>query len=320
MNAMMQPPFELDDQWILAQRGAKNSVSPERVYHALVEEERTASGAIEAVATLFLSNSECPFRCLMCDLWQNTLSSPTPAGAIPLQIRAALSELPPAQHIKLYNSGNFFDRKAVPPQDIPAIADLVHDFKTVIVENHPLLTDERCLEFADRLNGQLEVAIGLETVHPQVFPRLNKRCTLADYRRAVNFLVQKGIRVRTFILLPPPFLELSEGILWAQRSIDFAFDCGVECCAIIPTRTGNGALDALRRAGAFARPDIRALEQVTEYGIRRGHGRVFADLWDLGKFSTCSACFAARAARLHRMNLEQRIPEAVDCEFCAAER
>ena len=315
----MQTPFEIDERWILAQRGAKNPVSAQRAYHALVEDERTASGTVEPVATLFLTNSECPFRCLMCDLWQNTLTGPTPAGAIPAQIAAALRELPPAQHIKLYNSGNFFDRKAIPPQDLPAIAELVRPFKTVIVENHPLLTDERSLEFAGLLKGQLEVAIGLETVHPQVFPLLNKRCTLADFRRAVAFLVNNGVRVRTFILLPPPFLELNDGILWAQRSIDFAFDCGVDCCAIIPTRTGNGALDALQKSGAFTRPDVRALEQVTEYGIRRGHGRVFADLWDLEGFSTCSACFPARAARLLRMNLQQSIPEPVACDFCDPE-
>ena len=31
------------------------------------------TGGCVDVATLFLTNRECPFRCLMCDLWKNTL-------------------------------------------------------------------------------------------------------------------------------------------------------------------------------------------------------------------------------------------------------
>ena len=74
------------------------------------------------VATLFLTNRECPYRCLMCDLWKNTLTETVPIGAIPAQIDYALGQLPPARQIKLYNSGSFFDPHAIPPQDHPAIA------------------------------------------------------------------------------------------------------------------------------------------------------------------------------------------------------
>ena len=45
-----------------------------RPYAFFVEEERSASGEVVPVATVFLTNRECPWRCLMCDLWKNTLS------------------------------------------------------------------------------------------------------------------------------------------------------------------------------------------------------------------------------------------------------
>ena len=102
---------------VFAARGPKNRVDPQLPWAALVEPERTASGQIVEVATIFLTNRECPFRCLMCDLWKNTTDEPVPAGAIPAQIDHALARLPPAQHIKLYNSGNFFDPLAIPPGD-----------------------------------------------------------------------------------------------------------------------------------------------------------------------------------------------------------
>src|SRR4051812_32596245 len=132
---------------IIAARGPKNSVDPRRPYAFLVEDERSASGEIVPIATLFLTNRECPFRCLMCDLWQNTTDESVPLGAIPTQIDFALPQLPPARQIKLYNSGNFFDPQAIPPEDHRAIIERVRRFENVIVENHPRLTDDRCLRF-----------------------------------------------------------------------------------------------------------------------------------------------------------------------------
>ncbi|MGV2337032.1 MAG UNVERIFIED_CONTAM: hypothetical protein LVR18_24070 [Planctomycetaceae bacterium] len=85
--------------------------------------------------------------------------------AIPAQLDLALSQLPPALHVKLYNSSNFFDRNAIPREDWPAIAQRVRGFETVIVENHPRLVSDRCGEFQQLCETQLEVALGLETSH-----------------------------------------------------------------------------------------------------------------------------------------------------------
>src|SRR5262249_25403062 len=87
-------------KWILAQRGRRNPLDPAKPYGFLVEEERAESGEIVSVATIFLTNRECPWRCLMCDLWKNTLTETVPAGAIPAQIDYALAQckegVPPA--------------------------------------------------------------------------------------------------------------------------------------------------------------------------------------------------------------------------------
>lgn len=100
-------------QQILSLRGPRNLLDPSRPWHFLSEPEFSRHGRVEAVSTVFLTNRECPFHCLMCDLWQNTLTESLPTGLIPEQIDFALRQLPPAPHIKLYNSGNFLDRKSV---------------------------------------------------------------------------------------------------------------------------------------------------------------------------------------------------------------
>ena len=58
--------------WIEERRGPKNVLDPAHPYAALWEEEAGPGGDQISTATIFLTNRECPYRCLMCDLWQNT--------------------------------------------------------------------------------------------------------------------------------------------------------------------------------------------------------------------------------------------------------
>jgi len=316
---MADLPIELTDRSIVAARRDRNALDVGTPYSFLVEPERTHAGRIEDVATVFLTNRECPFKCLMCDLWQNTVEQTVPLGAIPRQIDFALQRLPPARHLKLYNSGNFFDAKAIPREDWPEIVERARGFQSVIVENHPKLCGPPCLDFRDRLaehGVELEIAVGLETIHPEVLPRLNKQMTLDDYARAVAFLAEAGIRVRSFVLLRPPFLTEQEGVEWALRSVEFAFDRGVSCCAVIPTRAGNGMMEQLAAAGQFSPPELSSLETVLEEGIALKRGRVFVDLWDAQQFATCRRCVDARISRLARMNLQQRSEVLIECADC----
>ena len=444
------------DGWILARRGGRNPLDPFRPHGLLVEEERAEAGEIVSVATIFLTNRECPWRCLMCDLWKHTLVESVPAGAIPAQIDYALAELakqrragfqpasagespvagdngkqplspnpriqipsreislrqgppshrssppgsapvelgavparrsadfspppavspgrqgsglksallnsmavppgregartfPPPLHglavqleslgtaprqIKLYNSGSFFDPRAIPPPDYQAVAERVRAFDRVIVECHPALVGESALKFRDLLGAtdsnranpppyggrcgrKLEVAMGLETAHPEVLEKLNKRMTLDQFRRAAEFLCANGIALRVFVLVKPPFLGEAEALHWAERSVDFAFDCGATAVSLIPTRFGNGALEALAGHGEFSPPKLSTLEAALQYGIRLRRGRVFADLWDLEKFSVCSICFEQRRARLKEMNLAQAPEPPIVCDCCS---
>jgi hypothetical protein len=302
-----------NNKWIVANRVKKNSVDPQKPYAWLVEKERTISGKIEDTAIIFLSNKECPFQCLMCDLWKNTTDKSVSAGDIPDQIEWALKQMPEAKHLKLYNSGSFFDKKAIPEEDYGRIASLVSSFETVIVESHPKFINERCLRFRDMIKPELHVAIGLETVHPAILLKLNKQMSLDDFENSVSYLTQNQISSRAFILLRLPFMSETEGIYWAKKSIDFAFNVDVECCTIIPVRAGNGAMDLLMEKGDFGLPNIHSLETVLEYGINLNAGRVFADVWDLAQFSSCGKCIDQRTGRLTDMNLGQRITSQVNC-------
>jgi radical SAM enzyme (TIGR01210 family) len=256
----------------------------------------------------------------MCDLWQHTLEETVPVGAIPTQIREALASLPPARRIKLYNAGSFFDPRAIPPADYERIAALLDRFERVTVECHPALVGESCFAFNDLLDGRLEVALGLETIHPAVLPRLNKGMSLEQFRRAAEVLDRHGIALRSFVLVGLPFVSPAESVEWCGRSVDFAFDCGSSVVSLIPTRAGNGALDALAGAGDFIPPNLEMFEESVARGIAFRRGRVFGDLWDLERLKDCGDCFDARASRLWKINLEQRVPPPCSCSTCGGGR
>jgi archaeosine synthase beta-subunit len=369
-------------RWILNQRPPRETLDPQKPHAFFVEDEAAASGEVIPVATIFLTNRECPWRCVMCDLWRNTLTTSVPPGAIPAQIDFALSQLsaarglqlgaPPAvvaggdfgqqraktdlipdspswtsnpgasradfarlpaaagadfasEHLtpvpralKLYNSGSFFDARAIPVEDHQAIAERTNNFVRLIVENHPALTDEKILRFRDRLRCRLEIAMGLETVHPEILPRLNKRMTLEQFSIAANFLRAHDIDLRVFILVQPPFMQPSEALQWTERSLDFAFDCGATAATLIPTRGGHGAMETLAASGDFSPPNIATLEAAISYGLRLKRGRVFADLWDAKTMSGCHHCRVSRIARLREINLAQVDQAPQHCDVCSA--
>jgi len=321
MRKELTIPYPLQPQernsWVADRRPPRNVVDPYKPYGFLVEDECSANSEVVPVATIFLTNRECPWRCIMCDLWKNTLTQSVPTGAIPQQIEYALAALPAARQIKLYNSGSFFDEQAIPRQDWPAIAACIRGFERTIVECHPSLVNQSCLELRDLLAHPLEVAMGLETVHPQVLDRLNKRMTLDQFARSSEYLRKNNIDLRVFVLVQPPFMPSQESLSWAQRSLDFAFDCGASVVTLIPTRGGNGAMETLAQIGEFTPPTLAIVEQALGYGLGLRRGRVFVDLWEMhNRSNACQFCLTDRADRLHHMNLSQQIPPFIECSHC----
>ena len=183
-----------------------------------------------------------------------------------------------------------------------------------IVECHPRLVNGAGVEFAEMLDGALEVAMGLETCHPAALEKINKRITVRDFQEAAKFLRANEISVRTFLLVGVPFIGVEAQKEWMERSIQVAFDAGAEVVSLIPTRAGNGALDELRRSGEFREPLFEEIEVAQEFGLKLKVGRVFADTWELERFCRCDRCGSARRERLERMNLSQKVEPRVGCD------
>ncbi|MCC6509384.1 MAG: radical SAM protein [Pirellulaceae bacterium] len=300
-------------------------------------EPSTNAGQPARVRTLFLRGSECRFRCLMCDLWKYTHTEATSPGDISRQVQQGITAAGPengprCSWLKLYNASSFFDTKNIPSSDLPAIADQVRiGFERVIVENHPRLLPMDVVERFQRAihPARLEIAMGLETVEPTVLERLNKQMTVDDFRRAAAACRLIDVDVRTFVLLQPPWMSVADAVLWCQRSIDLAIECGARLVSVIPVRGGNGAMERLAESGEFTPPTARSLENILydNLSIKRSEAQdgqrsqsnrseaiVTVDLWDWDKLrGVCASCSSARHERLERMNLTRTVVPEVKC-------
>lgn len=294
------------DRRIRALRPPKPHVDPYVAHGSIVEPERRPDGVVEQTLTVFLAGAECPFTCSFCDLWRYTIEGPTPRGAIPAQLEAVLAHQQASasiQRIKLYNASNFFDPRAIPESDLPAIAELCTPFAGVTVESHARTVGPRTLDFARRIGGRLEVAIGLETVHPVAAASLNKQLDLDRFDRAAEVLAANDIDLRVFVLLGAPYVPHDESVEWTVRAVEYAVSRGAAMVAIIPVRGGNGELERLQALGHFTPPTLAQLDEALERSLGFAPAAITADLWDVERLAADPDERIERVERMRRMNL-----------------
>ncbi len=295
-------------------------VDPFTAHGSLLEEERRPDGTIERALTVFLTGAECPFTCSFCDLWKWTIDGPTPPGALTKQLASVLkaSGDPVTARLKLYNASNFFDQRAVPPEDLLGIARLAAPFGAVTVESHASTIGPRTLAFARQISGRLEVAVGLETIHPVAAAQINKRLDLARFDSAARFLAENSIDLRVFVLLGVPCVPAKESVEWTVRTVEYAVERGASIVSIIPLRGGNGEMERLQALGEFTPPTLAQLEEALDRCLQHTSTVVTADLWDVERMPACAYCRSERIERLRRLNITGRVELRIACTMCGA--
>ena len=324
----MKVPFQNRGDWrhtqsqkVIDARGQRWNVNPERVNAAFQEVEWTTPDSAVQINTLLLANRECPWRCVMCDLWKGTLKYTVTPEEITHQIREALASLPEAPWIKLYNSGSFFDRAAIPTEAHAPIIQLVQAYENIIVENHPRLVRPDIQDFVEKIDGSLEVAMGLESANPEILWRLNKGFDLKHFADSCALLQCMGIRIRAFVLIHPPWTE--NRIQAVQDTVEtarFANECGVGTISLVPVRGGDGILASLEKDGHFREPDMYEIRECASAAASVFDGRLQIDLWDIKRFSRCSHCEGGMIEAFEHFNRFGKFPNdrKPGCPLCGS--
>ncbi len=140
------------------------------------------------------------------------------------QYDRALSGLGDVGMVKVYTSGSFLDEGEVPPGAAAHILGSCAGIGArLLVESRPeYITGERL----DRMlssHEDLELAIGLESANDRVLRHsINKGFTVADFDRAASLMRERGVDLRTYVLLKPPFLTEREALEDAVATVRHA--------------------------------------------------------------------------------------------------
>jgi radical SAM enzyme (TIGR01210 family) len=274
----------------------REQLSAEAPYLVLHEPEPDGRGNEVSTTTVFLTASQCPVGCNMCDLHLNTLPGATPSGAIARQIDLAVKDSQ-ASWLKLYNSGNFFDPRSIPPADYREIAARCNRFDRVIVENHPQFGKNRLQKFLELITCKFEIAVGLETVQPRWLERLGKQMSRDDFSRYASEINRFGVDLRVFLILGVPGIDVVESVRWTRLSLRHAIACGARHVSIIPARSGHGWGGRANQLPDFSTP---LLAEIHEKLLQDSDGQavVTVDLWDVPVNDT-------GYSRLRQSNLSQ---------------
>ena len=130
------------------------------------------------------------------------------------QFEGALPRLGEVAMLKVYTSGSFLDGREVPGEASGRILRECADRGArLLVESRPeYITAER-LDRMLSVHEDIELAIGLESANDRVLRHsINKGFTVADYDRAASLMKERGMGLRTYVLLKPPFLTEREAV------------------------------------------------------------------------------------------------------------
>jgi len=212
------------------------------------EREEFVDGASRKRLVIYLQSQGCDWAlrnahgCTMCGhLAKQTRRLAIPAGGHERQFFSVFDRTDWSRYpiLNLYNNGSFLNDTEIPAAErrsiLRAIGGNPH-IRMVVVESRPeFVHEENVRELREWLPGKhVELAIGLETVDDRRRAVcINKGFTLRQYNRAAA-VVTKHLKLRTYVLLKPPFYSEAEAAADAVATIRHAFSVGSATVSLEP--------------------------------------------------------------------------------------
>lgn len=180
---------------------------------------------VEAVFSVILRTRGCSWSytsgCSMCGYYTDTNPDVTEKD-LEKQVEEALNKYEGQKVVKIYTSGSFLDESEVPK----SIADYLlgsldsQGAEKILVESRPEFVRKDTLEHYSEQVDELEIALGLESANDFVLKNcINKGFTYDDYVSAKEKILDMGLKMRTYLLLKPPFLREKEAVEDVLNSI-----------------------------------------------------------------------------------------------------
>ncbi|NLX47890.1 MAG: archaeosine biosynthesis radical SAM protein RaSEA [Euryarchaeota archaeon] len=224
------------------------------------------------------------------------------------QLQAILERYEGEGMVKLYTSGSFLDPDEIPREARDRILGAFDGAKKVLFESRPeFVTPETLRELPDHS----EVALGLESASDTVLRcSVHKGFGVKDYVRAADAVRDRGLPVRTYLLLKPMYMKERAAIEDTRTSVRFAAPRS-ESVSVNPLNVQRGTVvEGLWKRGDYRPPWIWSLFEVLKLRSELSGVRLFSSPSGAGTrrgVHNCPSCDRRLLDALEAFNFEQDV-------------
>jgi len=166
------------------------------------------------------------------------------------------------QLISVYNSGNWFANKEIPPAARQGIYHTIARSRCegIMVESLPQFITPQAIAEAKAHLGDKRLIVGIGLQSADDFIRnvcINTTCTKEQFERASHLLWENGYTAKVYLMIKPPFLTEREAVTETVQSIQYVTALGYEDVSICPTRIAPYTVVAeLAKRGMYTPPSL----------------------------------------------------------------
>jgi archaeosine synthase beta-subunit len=260
--------------------------------------------------------------CSMCGYAKDTLGRSATPDELSEQLDRARARYRGEPYVKVYTSGSFLDDREVDPASRGAIVGAFSGTaRRFLFETLPeFATPDALRPLRDAFEGELEVALGLETTDPTVLAKyVHKNAPPGDYLAAGDRVRALGLRAKAYLLLKPPYLTEGESVEDVVRSVADAAP-HFDALSVNPVHIQNGTVvEWLYHRGRYRPPWLWSVVDVLARGSARAGSTRLVSFPTAGGLArgphNCGACDARVLAAIEEASLGQEFGElaALDC-------
>ncbi len=162
--------------------------------------------------------------CSMCGYFNDSAWTDITEQDLLSQFENAIGKYNDQPFVKIFTSGSFLDDKEIPKKVRNKILKKLYETADkVSVESRPeYITQKNLSQIKDLYkNKTFEIGVGLETADDKIREQIiNKGFTFQDYKKAADTMKKNNVKLKTYILIKPPFLSEKQAINDAIESVE----------------------------------------------------------------------------------------------------
>jgi len=274
-------------------------------------ENDTLDGKITKAFVFILKTRGCFWAhhsgCTMCGYFNDSIPDITEKEIVQ-QFELALQKYQGEKIVKIFTSGSFLDEREVPLKiQIKMLRKFFEKADKVIIESRPEFIENLSKIEPIPKNKVLEVAMGLESANDRVLKHsVNKGFTFSQWRGAAKGVIDRNMKLKTYILVKPPFLTeleaIKDALLTAGKASDISDTLSFNPVAI----HANTLVEYLWSRKLYRPPWLWSVAEILESAAEIFDGQIKCDVVAGGRrrgAHNCGKCDTSFLKAVERFTL-----------------